>query len=431
MMVSDTPRPSLVVLLVLALGSPLPLGCGRDAGAGGRAEHAGQAAPSQQPAETAAAGAETTPGEKSPTTEPKPTDRAPAPSPGPTGQPAQAASIPEDASIYSPEPVVDLGEILQGEKRHHTFVVGNRGEEPVVIKAVQPSCGCTIARVVAPDGREIDPRRIAPGTDVLTLGPGEQMKVEVEFNSQGQPAHRLQKTIMVISSDDKNPALRLTMNMNITTAVQIDPNPLQFGEVTRGQKVTKRVWIRLDRLPELEITGVDQKPDYLEVVWKKEKDPQGRPAIALDVTLGPGAPIGYVSPVLLLRTNNEKLPTLQVQLYANVKSEVVFDTGNKLMRERLDFAVIPYGETRERVVEIRNTNPEVPYYVSDVEVQSAYGDKITAELETVEEGKHYRVRVRTSPDLDARFFRGKLIIRSPSEVLPEKEIFFHGWVKKT
>lgn len=354
----------------------------------------------------------------------------PNPVPVPTGAgQGQPGTLPE-ANIYSPEPEVDLGEILQGEKRNHTFVVGNRGDHDIQIRAVNPTCGCTIAEVKAPDGTIIDPKKHTPNTDMLTLQPEQTCEVSVEFNSRGQPLHALTKHIMVISSDDRMPALRLTMKMKVTSGIELDPNPLQFGEITRGTEVTKRAWAKLKTIKDIAVTGIGEKPEYADVKWERGTAPDGSDAIAIDVTILPTAPIGYVAPALVLQTDHEKLKQIQVQLYAHVKSEVVFDTGNKINKERIDFEVIPFGESRKRTVEISNGNPAVPYNVVGVDVDSMHADKLTAELETIEEGKHYRIHLTTAEDLDARFFRGKLIVRSGSTEMPAKEIFFHGWVKK-
>jgi len=52
-------------------------------------------------------------------------------------------------------------------------------------------------------------------------------------------------------------------------------------------------------------------------------------------------------------------------------------------------------------------------------------------LVTLDEGKHYQVKVTTKPELAARFFRGIIKIKSEGGELSEKQIQFHGWVKKS
>ncbi|MBI4880289.1 MAG: DUF1573 domain-containing protein [Planctomycetes bacterium] len=368
--------------------------------------------------------------------------RAPVPAAAPQGNGAPAPGLPgqldavtsppdKDAAVFSPEPEFDFGEVLQGEKREHTFTVGNRGAIDHTIRAVNPTCGCFIAEVTAPDGRAIDPRKHPPNTDMMTLKPGEEAKVKVELNSFGQRVGKLQKQIIVISSDNRQPALRLTLSMTIAAGVQVEPNPLQFGEVLRGQTKTARAWIKLKQLTDLEITGWVEKPDFFEVAYEKSPAPDGSPAIALDVTLLPNAPVGYIAPALVAKTNNARLQQVQVQLYANVKSQVVFSTGNQINNERIDFEVIPFGESRTRSVEITNASAEEPYVVESVEIESKYQEQIKVALEELERGMRYKITLTTDPSLDARFFRGILKVKAEHVDTPEKQIHFHGWVKKS
>ncbi len=355
-----------------------------------------------------------------------------APAPGLPGQLDSLTSVPDkDAAVFSPEPEFDFGEVIQGEKREHTFTVGNRGAIDHTIRAVNSTCGCFVAEVTAPDGRAIDPRKHPPSTDMMTLKPGEEAKVRIELNSFGQRVGKLQKQIIVISSDNRQPALRLTLSMTIAAGVQVEPNPLQFGEVLRGQTKTERGWIKLKQFTDLEITGWVEKPEFFEVKAEKGQAPDGSPAIALDVTLLPNAPVGYIAPALIAKTNNSRLQQVQVQLYANVKSQVVFSTGNQINNERIDFGVIPFGESCTRCVEITNASAEEPYVVEGVEVESIYREQVKVVVEELERGMRYKITLTTDPSLSARFFRGILKVKAKHVDTPEKQIHFMGWVKKS
>lgn len=332
--------------------------------------------------------------------------------------------------IYSPEPDVDFGEILQGELRQHSFVVGNRGDADLIIRRVNPTCGCTIAQVETPTGELIDPRKLTPAEDILTLKPNQTCNVKAEFNSTGQPTQKLEKTITVISSDNKNPAMRLTMTVTVTKGITVDPNPLNFGDVVRGEARTERTYAKLTKVTDLEIVGWKDKPEYLEATWERTKAPDGTDALAIDVKILPTAPIGYISTALIAETNNDKMTTLPIQIYAQVKSEVVFDTGNAINPERIDFEVIPFGEAREKTLNVKNGNDAIPYRITSLEIDSKYQDKITAQLQEVLPGMQYVVTLKADPTLDARFFRGILKIHADHPDLKLKEIHFHGWVKK-
>jgi len=64
----------------------------------------------------------------------------------------------------------DFGEISEGAQVSHTFRFTNKGNEPLILTRVQPSCGCTV-----PNNWPKDP--IMPG------GTGE---ISVSFNSSGR-----------------------------------------------------------------------------------------------------------------------------------------------------------------------------------------------------------------------------------------------------
>lgn len=333
--------------------------------------------------------------------------------------------------IYSEAPEVNFGDIIQGETRDHTFVIGNQGKQDLVIKSVNPTCGCTVAQVKTPAGQIINPKQIPPGQDITVLKPGETADVTAEFNSRGQPLKQLTKHIMVISSDDSQPAFKLTMSMRISSGVNFEPYPIQFGEMAPGIKKTVRTLAKLVQFPDLKIESITEKPEHMEITWEPATAPDGTPAIAFDVSVLPSAPIGYSGGTIRLKTDNQRLPELQVQYYANVLSAIVFDTGNKINKERIDFEIIPFGKAASRTVEIQNGAVDSSYVVDSIEIDSVHKDLITASLEEVKSGKHYRVTLTTDPGLDARFFRGVLKINAKSSELPLKQIPFHGWVKKS
>ncbi|MFH0945171.1 MAG: DUF1573 domain-containing protein, partial [Planctomycetota bacterium] len=252
---------------------------------------------------------------------------------GPDSPPAPAAQddirkslLASAGSIFSPEPEFDFGEVIQGETREHTFVIGNRGKETLGIRSVNPTCGCTVAQVKTSTGEIIDPRKHVPNQDLMALKPDETAEIVVEFNSRGQPIRKISKYIQVISSDSREPALKLTMSMAITAGIEVEPNPLQFGEIARGQTKTMRAYAKFKQVGELQVTSVEPL-EHFEAKWEQATAPDGTAALAFDITVLPTAPVGYLAPTLIAKTDNERLKQIQFQLYVNVKSYVVFDTG--------------------------------------------------------------------------------------------------------
>lgn len=54
-------------------------------------------------------------------------------------------STPQQTTIETVKDTIDLGTVKYGEKRHAVFRLTNKGEAPLLIRDVRPSCGCTNA----------------------------------------------------------------------------------------------------------------------------------------------------------------------------------------------------------------------------------------------------------------------------------------------
>jgi hypothetical protein len=74
-------------------------------------------------------------------------------------------------------PTVDLGKIYQGDSIMHTYKFKNTGNMPLVLSAVNASCGCT-----------------TPSYSTNPVQPGESGYVKVKFNSKGKEG-KLNKTV--------------------------------------------------------------------------------------------------------------------------------------------------------------------------------------------------------------------------------------------
>ncbi|PIF05282.1 MAG: hypothetical protein CSA36_07465 [Draconibacterium sp.] len=122
-----------------------------------------------------------------------------------------SATINEDFSALTPEelakaPVAkfqeasfDFGDMIQGDKKEHTFLLSNEGKSDLIIRNIRSSCGCTA---------------VAPSTKVIA--PGETAPIKVTFNSRGKRG-RQSKSITVITNDPKNPTSTLRITSNVKT----------------------------------------------------------------------------------------------------------------------------------------------------------------------------------------------------------------------
>ena len=93
----------------------------------------------------------------------------------------------------------DFGTVQEGPVDSHTFQFTNKGKEPLILTAVQPTCGCTV-----PNDWPKDP--ILPG------GTG---KITVSFNSNGRAGNNT-KVIRVVSNASNEGADHFTFTANVT-----------------------------------------------------------------------------------------------------------------------------------------------------------------------------------------------------------------------
>ncbi|WP_291723571.1 DUF1573 domain-containing protein [Bernardetia sp.] len=76
------------------------------------------------------------------------------------------------AAIEFEETVHDFGTIQEGEKVEHIFKFKNTGDVPLILTAVQPSCGCTASDYTK------DP-----------VAPGAEGTISLTFDSKGKPGN--------------------------------------------------------------------------------------------------------------------------------------------------------------------------------------------------------------------------------------------------
>lgn len=122
-----------------------------------------------------------------------------------------SATIEEDFSNLTPEQLknaaaanfveksFDFGDMNQGDKKEHTFMLTNTGKSDLLIRRVRSSCGCTA---------------VAPSKKIIAAG--ETAPIKVTFDSRGKRG-RQSKSITVITNDPKTPSTTLRITSNIIT----------------------------------------------------------------------------------------------------------------------------------------------------------------------------------------------------------------------
>jgi LPXTG-motif cell wall-anchored protein len=97
------------------------------------------------------------------------------------------------------EDKINLGEVPQGPQINGVFEFTNTGRSVLIIKKIQPACGCT--GVIADEKKEFQP--------------GETGTIKFTFNTEGRSGVN-EKTLGIESNDIVNPVKTVAFSVNIT-----------------------------------------------------------------------------------------------------------------------------------------------------------------------------------------------------------------------
>jgi hypothetical protein len=119
------------------------------------------------------------------------------------------------------ETTVDLGVLVEGERRSHRFIARNTGTHPVVIRSVETSCSCSV-----------------PAWSQKPIPPQGSGYVDVEFDSTLKSGDQF-KTLHIVTSEPHAAEALLTVTALVENPVIVSPDRIalprsQPGEMARG-----------------------------------------------------------------------------------------------------------------------------------------------------------------------------------------------------
>ncbi|BDU75003.1 DUF1573 domain-containing protein [Mesoterricola silvestris] len=113
------------------------------------------------------------------------------------------------------QPHFDFGKLYGDAKAVHRFRISNKGNAPLNISRLNPSCGCTSTVI-----------------GQWTLNPGQSTEVEATFNPAGFRG-TVHKSIQVVSNDPANPTVDLTFEAELLREIMPSTEAVFFQDVLR------------------------------------------------------------------------------------------------------------------------------------------------------------------------------------------------------
>ncbi len=195
----------------------------------------------------------------------------------------------------------DFGPVTQGAVVKHDFELESKGTEPLVIKQIKPTCGCTTGdlMVVQPDGMLV---RYNFGDPIPV---GSKLRLEARLNTKNKTGHA-SSSINVFSDDVRGP-VQLSLSADVTPFFHVNPKFVNVGQMSVKEIKTEKVTIGTHEGQKLKFeVDVQKLPKGMFVdLLPLAPDENGRAAMwEAIVTLGPEIEEGNLAYPVLLRSDS-------------------------------------------------------------------------------------------------------------------------------
>lgn len=224
-----------------------------------------------------------------------------------------------DIDQLKPKVVVDHLEYdfgtmdIDGEGSHE-FTFANEGEGTLVLTGTRSSCGCTVSRF-----------------ESSNISPGESAKVTLTWRSDEKEGPYRQ-TAVILTNDPRRRRVELSVRGEITVAVRAIPPVLVFTSLRVGQSITGKVGLYCYLDEPLEIRGLELSDQHAAEQFEVTSEPlpadqleeeaNARSGRLLKVTVRPGLPLGGFRQRILVKTNLELTPTVEIPVVGEVVSDI-------------------------------------------------------------------------------------------------------------
>lgn len=210
---------------------------------------------------------------------------------------APAAAAP--ALVIEP-PTVDLG-ILEGDVAvPFGFTLRNDGDEPLLIREVNPTCGCTVVFLA----------------DSL-LAPGEIVPLTGAFHSRKLEGSVL-KTILIETNDPARPRAVAILRVWVQRELTLSYESVDFGSFDAETIKEEKILIRPSAEIALEILGVEAPPERYQCWIEDGEKPGDR---VLHVTLLPQREGIVLADTIRVRTNVKNRETIALPVRGHARGK--------------------------------------------------------------------------------------------------------------
>ncbi len=243
----------------------------------------------------------------------------------------------------------DFGTVAKAAKTEYRFVFENPYSQPIHVRNVRTSCGCT-----------------TPIIETEMVPPGGQGSILAKFNT-GTHSGARSATVTVTFDQPNFGEVQLNVKGYIRTDVVFQPGEVSFGSVSQGESKSVEILVDYAGKPSWQITNIRCDEKFIEIDREEISRQNGRIQYAMKVRLKDDAPVGPLETEIVVQTNDRNLTTVPLRLTATVQADI------SVSPNMLSLGDISRGEMLKQVVILKADEPfRVLSITSDAfEVQSA------------------------------------------------------------
>jgi hypothetical protein len=279
--------------------------------------------------------------------------------------------------LVVPSKIIDAGTVPQGVIVDAVFDVVNEGNRTLTVKAVRPTCGCTVA--------DFD-KEIAPGATG-------KIKAKLDTKDFAGP---IAKSILVMTDDLQDPTVTLVIKADVRPFVEILPRPLvRFNAVQREPMNQTFIVVGADPAKPAKVLSVDSSVPFITTSVRKLSGDElvpGKPAAQYEVnlSLAHDAPVGPVNALLTVNTDLEEAPKVPVKVYGVVRA-LIHVTPTQLQFGPVEARTRP----GRNLIVVNNHSDGTKIQITNAAVDDP---AFTTEVFPMEEGRRFQVTVSVKPD---------------------------------
>ncbi len=310
----------------------------------------------------------------------------------------------------------DFGSVADGDMPSYVFRLRNTDPNPIAIKKVKPSCGCTVPslRYVTSEGEVVRGLgHTIAGRPHLILPPEHVLEVEVRIDTSAIKTKNADKlNTVTISTDSPNSYyINLETHIIVEAPFNIVPMTLDLGRIPQSAGGGGYV----DIVPALgfhkRVTEIVQQPDDLHCELTYE-NVLGNDKWTVTTRFEPGLDLGRQARTLVVATETEEGepgPQIHVPVVCMVVEDIQFEPGRFVFRA---------AKEERFTIRMRTLLQGHRYSVLAAEVPKEHRDKLQvsyAEEDADADGKSpswlLTLTMREVGDLSQYPLRGQLRLR--------------------